>query len=111
MQVLLDYINELNWLAVVVASMAAFASGAVWYAEPVFGKIWMKMVGLTRKDTEKANMPKTMGLSFLATIVSAMAIGVLVQVLDLSTALQGASLGIMVAVGWRSRTDETRCWR
>ena len=32
MQILLDYINELNWLAVVVASMAAFASGAVWYA-------------------------------------------------------------------------------
>lgn len=99
MQVLMDYINELNWLAVLLAAFAAFASGAIWYAEPVFGKTWMKMVGLTRKDTEKGNMPRTMGLSFVATIVSAMALGVLVQVLDLSTALQGASLGIMVAVG------------
>jgi hypothetical protein len=99
MQVLMDYINELNWIAVLVASLAAFASGAIWYSEAVFGKAWMKAVGLTRKDTEKANMPQTMGLSFVATIISAVSIGVLVQVLDLTTALQGASFGIMVAVG------------
>lgn len=99
MQTLLDYINELNWLAVLVASAAAFASGAIWYSEAVFGKVWMKAVGLTRKDTAKANMPKVMGLSFVSIIVSAVAIGVLVQPLALTTALQGASFGVMLAVG------------
>lgn len=99
MQVLFDYVQELNILAVLLAAVAAFAVGAIWYAEPVFGKLWMKEVGLTKKDTQNANMPKTIGLSFAATVISAVAVGVLVQVLDLTTALQGASFGIMVAVG------------
>lgn len=99
MQSLIDYINELNWLAVLVASMASFAVGAVWYSDAVFGKTWMKAVGLTKKDTEKANMPKVMGLSFVSTIITAVSIGVLVQPLALTTALQGASFGVLLAVG------------
>lgn len=98
MEALVDYIQELNVLAVLVAAMAAFISGAVWYAEPVFGKQWMKEVGLTKKDTEKGNMPKVMGLSFASIAVTAAAIGVLVQPLALTSALQGASFGVLLSV-------------
>lgn len=99
MQVLLDYVQELNLVAVLVAALAAFATGAIYYADAVMGKTWMKEVGLTKKDTDNSNMPRVMGLSFTATVISAVAVGVLVQVLDLTTALQGASFGIMIAVG------------
>jgi hypothetical protein len=37
-----DVLGDLNWLAVIVAAIAYFALGAIWYAEPVFGKAWMR---------------------------------------------------------------------
>lgn len=98
MQVVLDYVQNLNWLAVVVATLAAFAVGAVWYTPALFGKAWMKATGLTEKDTKKANMAKAIVLTLVTTFVSAMAIGVLVQVLALTEVWQGAAFGAMVAV-------------
>ena len=33
-----DALGDLNWLAVIVAAIAYFALGAIWFAPPVFGK-------------------------------------------------------------------------
>jgi hypothetical protein len=99
MEVFIDYLNEVNWIAVLVAALAAFFVGSIWYMKQMFGKRWQKEIGLTDKDIKKANMPKLMGISFITVIISALSISVLVQVLVLDTALQGALLGVMVAVG------------
>ncbi len=98
MEVLLDNISNLNWIAVVVATLAAFAVGAVWYTPGLFGKPWMKAIGLTEKDTKNADMVRPIVLTLVGTFVSAVAIGVLVQVLALTSVWQGASFGVMVAV-------------
>ena len=42
-----DTQNDLNWLAVIVAALAYFVIGALWYAPPVFGKAWMAAGGMT----------------------------------------------------------------
>jgi hypothetical protein len=39
-------LGSLNWLAVIVAALAYFAIGAVWYAPPVLGKTWAAAGGL-----------------------------------------------------------------
>lgn len=44
---------HINWLAIIVATVAAMIIGWLWYG-PLFGKQWMKLVKLTKKDTEKA---------------------------------------------------------
>ncbi|MEB0263589.1 MULTISPECIES: DUF1761 domain-containing protein [unclassified Mucilaginibacter] len=31
----------INWPAVAVAGLSGFAVGGIWYAPPVFGKVWM----------------------------------------------------------------------
>ena len=36
----------MNWLAVVVATVAFFVVGAIWYTA-LFGKIWQREVGLS----------------------------------------------------------------
>lgn len=100
MEVLLDHISTLNWLAVVVATLLAFAVGAVWYTPALFGKAWMKSIGLKESDTKKANMAKAIILTLVGTFVTAVAIGVLVQVLALNTVWQGATFGIMIAVAF-----------
>src|SRR3989344_5839748 len=43
----------INYLAVLVSAIAAIVLGALWYG-PLFGKAWMKEVGLTTDDMMKA---------------------------------------------------------
>ncbi len=43
---------EINWLAVLLATLASMVVGSVWYVPKVFGSIWMKLAKLTPKDME-----------------------------------------------------------
>ena len=98
MELLLDHLSALNWWAVVVATVVAMFVGSVWYARGVFGKPWLKAIGLSEKKMQSASMAQPMVFMVVATFVTAVAMGVLVQVLDLTTAWQGATFGILVAV-------------
>lgn len=98
MEVLLDYVSELNWLAVVVVTLLAFGVGAAWYSQGLFGKPWMKSIGLKEKDARNANMVRPILLTLVGTFVTVAAMGVLVQVLELNTVWQGATFGILVAL-------------
>lgn len=100
MDVLMDYVNQLNWLAVVVSAVAAFAVGAIWYSQAVFGKQWMKGAGLTKKDIENPNMVKTMGGGAITVLITAVALAVVYDVLALNGAFDGAMLGALLALGF-----------
>jgi hypothetical protein len=63
--------HGLNWLAIIVAALSAFALGGLWYSPVLFVKIWMKESGITEESQKSANMIKIFGLSsFLAMIAS-----------------------------------------
>jgi hypothetical protein len=65
--------HSINYLAVIVAALSAFALGAVWYGKPLFGKAWQKELGYTDEYLKGGNMAKIFGVSFILTLV--MAIG------------------------------------
>lgn len=44
---------QVNWWAVVWATVAAMVIGMVWYAKPVFGATWQKLVGKSDKDLKE----------------------------------------------------------
>jgi hypothetical protein len=48
----------INYLTVLVAGIAAYVVGAIWYSPIGFGKQWMKMMGFGKDDMRK--MPLTM---------------------------------------------------
>lgn len=65
---------EVNWLAVVLATISSMVVGMIWYARPVFGTAWMRAVGLNEKDMNKsATKPILLALlmSFLTAYVLA----------------------------------------
>ncbi len=44
---------QVNWLAIVLATVASMVVGFVWYAKPVFGEVWGKLVGLDEKKMQQ----------------------------------------------------------
>ena len=63
--------ENVNWLALVVASLSTLVVGFVWYHPKVFGTIWMKEIGMTEEKAKNSNMALVFGLSVvLAFLVS-----------------------------------------
>lgn len=64
---------SVNYLAIVVAGIAAMAAGFMWYGPALFGKEWMKLMGHTAATMEaaKKDMSKTYAISFALGLVSA----------------------------------------
>lgn len=78
---------EVNYLAVLLAALSNFVVGMIWYAKPVFGAKWMKMVGMTDEKAQKG-MAKAMGTALVGSLLAAY---VLAHVTFMSNALLGGS--------------------
>lgn len=61
---------EVNLVAVLVATVAAFVVGALWYG-PLFGKKWKELMGLTDESVKsmKMTMMQAMVGGFVTTLV------------------------------------------
>ncbi len=95
-----------NYLAVVVATVVAYAVGAVWHSPIGFGKMWMSLMGLTPDHMGK--MPLTamqaMVIGFFVTLLQVFVTAhfmVLVGATTLTLALQ---LGFWLWLGFLAPT-------
>ncbi len=61
---------EVNYLGVLLAAVSSMVVGGIWYAKPVFGDKWAKLVNLSEKDMQKGAV-KALGLTFLISLVTA----------------------------------------
>lgn len=90
-------LHSIHWLAVLVATIASFMLGGIWYG-PIFGKAWMAHLGKTQDDLGGTAVP--MGLSFFTALVTSIALAILVRELGLSGAADGIVVGLFVGVGF-----------
>lgn len=58
----------INYLAVLIAAMAAMAIGFLWYG-PLFGKQWIQLMGFDKKKMEQMKK-KSMAINYTAMILS-----------------------------------------
>ncbi len=63
-------IGAINWLAVLVAAVAGYALGAIWYSKALFGNLWMKLHGFKEEDL-KDGWAKAMVITFITTFLTA----------------------------------------
>ena len=93
---------HINYLAVVVAAVAAFAIGAIWYSPLLFAKQWVKAHGYTeeRVNEMQKSAGKAYAVSLLCQLLIALAIAVLVGYLHLSLCVQGLKLGLLIWAGF-----------
>jgi len=95
-----DTLGDLEWLAVIVAAIAYFAIGALWYAPPVFGNVWMAAGGITREQTEGGPGAAVYAVPLIGSVLAAIAIGMLAEATGTDTLGEGLVLGAVVAVGF-----------
>ena len=95
-----DVLGELNWLAVIVAGIAYFAIGALWYAPPVLGKVWQEAGGATPPAEGQRPSPAVYVVPLIGGLLSAIALGMIAEASDTNTASEGIVLGLVVGVGF-----------
>lgn len=64
---------EINWLGGLVAGIAGFMLGGIWYSA-LFGTIWMRETGVTRESPKRYSMALPMVASIGISIVGALAL-------------------------------------
>lgn len=94
-----DVLGDLNWLAVIVAAVAYFALGGIWYAQPVFGRAWARASGIEIPEGEAP------GASFyvfpaLVCLVATIATAMLAEATGSDSVGNGIVLGLVVGVGY-----------
>lgn len=93
---------HINFLAVVVAAVAAFLIGGLWYSPLLFAKQWVTAHGYT--DEQVAEMQKGAAKAYTVTLVCqfliALAIAVLVGYIHMERCMQGLKLGLLIWAGF-----------
>ncbi len=65
---------NVNFLAVIIASLIPMALGFIWYNPKVFGKVWQQECGLSDEKLKQANMLLIFGLSFVFSLLFSFAL-------------------------------------
>ncbi len=89
------HLDQVNWLAVPVAAVAAFLIGGVIYGA-VFGKAWPRLHGYDN-DAAMEKMRKSQGMAFAMMFVGDLIMAAVIAVV--LTAIEGADWKTGVVVG------------
>jgi hypothetical protein len=93
-----DFFGDLNWLAIIVATVAWFAFSAIWYSVPPLSKAWMREAKVTPGDG--APLVTLLVPTFIGYLVTTIVITLLARAIGASELMDGLSLGIVLGVGF-----------
>ncbi len=93
---------HINYLAVVIATVAAFALGGIWYSPLLFAKLWVSAHGYTEEQVKamRKSAGKAYGVSLVCQLLIALAIAVLVGYVHLVLCVQGLKLALLIWAGF-----------
>lgn len=94
-------LSGFNIWEIIVAALAGFVVGALWYSPLLFGKSWQQQVGLSDDDLKQANMPLIFGLGFVLNVIVAFALSFFVEIfmmLGSNAWLGGLFAGVLALV-------------
>src|SRR4051794_12868668 len=91
---------SVNYVAVLVASIAEFVVGAIWYM-PIFGKAWGEMHGFNKlskaeqSQAQKQMMPMLV-VQFIGTVITTVVLAKLL----ITTSYSPYTLGLLIWIGF-----------
>lgn len=90
---------EVNYWAVLIVTGLSMAIGSIWYAKPVFGKIWMQLVGLS-EDKAKQGAGRAMGGMLVGAFIQAYVLAHVIDYVQATTVIQGLQAGFWLWFGF-----------
>jgi uncharacterized protein DUF1761 len=93
-----DALGELNWLAVIVATILYFALGGAWYAGPVFGKAWQRSMGWEMPAGQRPS-PGIYLAPLITCLLASITVGAIAVSTGSDTFGEGVVLGLFAGVG------------
>ncbi len=94
-----DTLGDLNWLAVLVATLAYFFLGAIWYAQVAFGKAWMKAGGITIQEDQRPG-PTFYIVPLISNFLLVLATAMIALSTGSTTVGDAIVLGLVVGIGY-----------
>ncbi len=98
---------EVNFLAVLVATLASFVVGWAWYSPLLFIKPWMKLRGQDPDEVLKGGMQMPWGLmavEFVTTLIMAFFVAEFAAWVGATTLVGGLVLGFWIWLGFYATT-------
>lgn len=93
-----NVISEFNWVAIVLAIVAYYILGAIWFT-PLFGKAYDEATGVKRKRGQKWSAMYYIGPLINCTLV-VLTTAVLIYALDIKQFSDAIWLGNIVGIGY-----------
>lgn len=93
---MLDF-SALNWWAVIVATIAAFVLGGLWYG-PLLGQQWLAAMGKTEDEIEPTPTPFV--VSFFTALLTTVVLAALIKSLGLNGWVDGLAIGLLTGLGF-----------
>jgi len=97
--------TELNWLAIIAATLVAFIAGAIWFGPKTFFPLWWKLMGKEGApgDGSGGNMAVVFGSTFLAALAQATTVAIVIHLASSGDSsfgpLQGLAVGSLLGAG------------
>jgi hypothetical protein len=70
--------RPVEWLPSLIATLAAFGLGGLWYSPFLFGKVWQREAGLSDEQLARANRARIFGVSFVLCFIAAVAFSMVI---------------------------------
>ncbi|TSC86642.1 MAG: hypothetical protein G01um10147_854 [Microgenomates group bacterium Gr01-1014_7] len=87
----------------VISAVAAMVVGSLWYG-PLFGKAWMKLVGISKDDVNKKDIPKMYGTMFIGALIEAYILSLFIHYAGAFNLILGAKTGLWAWLGFVATT-------
>ena len=97
-----QFLANIHWLQILVAAIAYFALGAIWYSA-LFGKKWVMYQKIDMNDPNvKSGTGAIMFGSFIWMFITCIALDIIVTKLGLDNALSGIKWGLLTGICFAS---------
>lgn len=101
---------EFNFLAVILATVAGFAIGGLWFGPKTFFPVWWKLMGKSPEEQPGSeSMATVFGLTFLGAITQASVLGLILPLIaDTVGGLDwfgGLATGALLGLGFSAATS------
>lgn len=90
---------EINFWAILLASLMNMIVGGLWYSLNLFGRPWMRYIGKTEEELKGGAAPGYVGMT-LASVVMAYVLAHFVSFADATSLSQGAVVGLWAWIGF-----------